>query len=63
MLRDTLSNLDKIERITALLAAKEKLSVGAENISEQQWVLDALQLLLEAERESLLVGSLLSRKP
>jgi hypothetical protein len=61
---DTLGNLDKVERITRLLAAKESPDQGVSRIAEHQWILDALAVLLEAERERLLAGStsLLSQK-
>jgi hypothetical protein len=77
MLNDALGNMDRAERIADLLAFKAALDArkgeaesppkvtGVSRIDEHQWVLDALQALLEAERERLLEGSasLLSRKP
>jgi hypothetical protein len=76
MLSDTLGKVDKAERIADLLAFKAALDArkgetesspkvtGVSRIDEHQWVLDALQALLEAERERLLESSasLLSRK-
>jgi hypothetical protein len=76
MLSDTLGKVDKAERIADLLAFKEALdarrgeteslpkATGMSRIDEHQWVLDALQALLEAERARLLESSasLLSQK-
>jgi hypothetical protein len=68
VLSDTLGKVDKAERIADLLAFKAALDARkgeTESLPDQhQWVLNALAVLLEAERERLLESSasLLSQK-